>query len=132
MANALRLLDLPGEVQKLLVTGEISAGHARSLAGLTDQQIQKTLAARVAAEGLSVRQTEDLVRSLDEETDGRQTVGGSSQARMRDAVVLEVERDLARRFDTTVRVITRGRRGRLVLEFADRDDLQRIFEILTT
>ena len=132
VANALRLLDLPVDVQRLLAAGEISAGHARSLAGLTDRQIQQILAGRVVAEGLSVRQTEDLVRSLDEGSDGDPAAVQSRRTATKDAMVLEVEEVLARRFDTTVRVVTRGRRGRVVLEFADRDDLQRIFGLLIT
>ena len=132
VANSLRLLDLPGDVQRLLAAGDISAGHARSLAGLTDRQIQKTLAIRVVAEGLSVRQTEDLVRSLDERSDVDPTDVQSKPTTTRDAMVLEVEEALSRCFDTSVRVITRGGRGRVVLEFADRDDLQRLFSLLTT
>ena len=132
VANALRLLDLPGDVQRFLATGDISAGHARSLAGLADREIQKTLAGRVVAEGLSVRQTEDLVRSLDEGSDGDPVAVQSQRTATKDAMVLEVEEVLARRFDTTVRVVTRGRRGRVVMEFADRDDLQRIFGLLIT
>ena len=132
IANALRLLDLHGDVQRLLAEGAISAGHARSLAGLADLQIQKTLAGRVVAEGLSVRQTEELVRLLGEESEGDLAVVQAQRATTRDAMVLEVEETLAGLFDTTVRVVTRGRRGRVVLEFADRDDLQRIFNLLTT
>ena len=132
VANALRLLDLPGDVQRLLATGDISAGHARSLAGLADRQIQRTLASRVVVEGLSVRQTEELVRSLDEESDGDLAVVQSRRTTTKDAMVLEVEEILARHFDTTVRVVTRGRRGRVVMDFADRDDLQRIFGLLIT
>ena len=132
VANALRLLDLPGDVQRLLTTGDISAGHARSLAGLADRQIQKTLAGRVVDEGLSVRQTEDLVRSLDEGSDGDPAAVQSRRTTTKDAMVLEIEEVLARHFDTSVRIVTRGRRGRMVLEFADRDDLQRIFDLLIT
>lgn len=132
VANALRLLDLPGEVQRLLATGEISSGHARSLAGLDDPQIQKTLASRVVAEGLSVRQTEDLVRSLNEGDDGSSGVIQPRQLPQRDVFALQVEEALARHFDTTVHIVTRGRQGRVVLEFADRDDLQRIFDRLMT
>jgi len=86
----------------------------------------------VVAEGLSVRQTEDLVRSLDEGRDGDLAVVQSRLTTPKDAMVLEVEEILARHFDTTVRVVTRGRRGRVVMDFADRDDLQRIFGLLVT
>lgn len=130
VANILRLLDLPEDVQRLLTAREISAGHARSLAGLTDRQIQKTLAKRVVVEGLSVRQIEELVRSLDEVNIGATEADKSRRTLQRDSAVLEVEEALAGRFDTAVRVETKGQRGRVVLEFADRVDLQRIFDLL--
>ena len=92
----------------------------------------RQLASRVVVEGLSVRQTEELVRSLDEVSDGDLAVVQSRRTTTKDAMVLEVEEILARHFDTTVRVVTRGRRGRVVMDFADRDDLQRIFGLLIT
>jgi ParB family chromosome partitioning protein len=131
VANTVRLLELPESIQRFLVAGEISAGHARSLLSVSDRQIQQTLAARIVAEGLSVRQTEDLVRSLEEEGRVDATTGDSLPVNGRDAMVLEVEKALARHYDTTVRVVTRGKRGRVVMEFADRADLQRIFDLLT-
>ena len=87
------------------------------------------LASRVVDDGLSVRQVEDLVRALDEveEPVADPVVGLASTP---DAALLEVERILGDRFDTKVRVVTRGRKGRIVVEYADRDDLQRLFELL--
>lgn len=130
VANTVRLLELPDSIQRLLVAREISAGHARSLLAVSDRQIQKTLADRIVVEGLSVRQTEDLVRSLEEEGSADKTGAYFDRDIARDAMVLEVEQTLARQFDTTVRIVTRGKRGRVVVEFADRDDLQRIFDLL--
>ena len=63
VANTIRLLSLPGDVQELLAEGKIQAGHARALLGLPDDEARSTVALRIAAEGLSVRQVEDLVRS---------------------------------------------------------------------
>lgn len=129
VANALRLLHLPDGVQQMIMDGVVGAGHARALAGLGDRQLVERLASRVADEGLSVRQVEELVRSLDEVEDPV-VVPVDELAKIRDAGLLEVERILGDRFDTKVRVVTRGRKGRIVVEYADRDDLQRLFELL--
>ena len=130
VANALRLLHLPTEVQRLIMEGELTAGHARALASLGDRKLQETLAARIVAQGMSVRQIEDLVRSLDNQAGADQSKVTGSDAE-RDVAILEIEQALADRFYTAVRVVTRGRRGRVVFEFADRDDLQRLFDLLT-
>lgn len=110
--------------------GSLGAGHARALAGLGDRQLVERLARRVADEGLSVRQVEDLVRSIDAVEEASEEVSSTPPEITRDAALLEVERILGDRFDTTVKVQSRGRKGRIVVEFADRDDLQRLFELL--
>lgn len=129
VANALRLLQLPDGVQQMIMDGALGAGHARALAGLGDRQLVERLATRVADDGLSVRQVEDLVRSLDEVEDPV-VQPLYDPVPTRDAGVLEVERTLGDRFDTKVRVVTRGRKGRIVVEYADREDLQRLFELM--
>ena len=110
--------------------GSLGAGHARALAGLGDRQLVERLARRVADEGLSVRQVEDLVRSIDGSEDSPEDPPVVPPETTRDAALLEVERILGDRFDTTVKVVSRGKKGRIVVEFADRDDLQRLFELL--
>jgi len=130
VANSLRLLHLPDGVQQMIMDGLLSAGHARALAGLGDRQLLEQLAMRVVDDGLSVRQTEELVRSLDDvQVPNPQSVD-HPVAKPREAAALEVEQILSDRFDTTVRVYTRGRKGRIVVEFADQDDLQRLFRLL--
>ena len=129
VANALRLLQLPDGVQQMIMDGALGAGHARALAGLGDRQLVDRLATRVVDDGLSVRQVEDLVRSLDEVQDPVvQPV--YDPVPIRDAGILEVERTLGDRFDTKVRVVTRGRKGRIVVEYADQEDLQRLFGLM--
>jgi ParB family chromosome partitioning protein len=130
VANSLRLLHLPDSVQERIMDGSLGAGHARALAGLGDRQLVERLARRVADEGLSVRQVEDLVRSIDAVEEASEEVSSTPPEITRDAALLEVERILGDRFDTTVKVQSRGRKGRIVVEFADRDDLQRLFELL--
>ena len=130
VANALRLLQLPDGVQQMIMDGALGAGHARALAGLDDRQLVERLAPRVVDDGLSVRQVEDLVRSLDEVEDPL-VEPVSDPVLTRDAGILEVEQTLGDRFDTKVRVDTRGRKGRIVVEYADREDLQRLFDLMT-
>lgn len=134
VANTLRLLNLPPGVQRRLAAGVLSAGHARALLGLDDTAGMERLADRIVAEGLSVRSVEEIVQ-----------LGGDGETRARkprtrkdtDAAVTEVAADitsrLGDRLDTRVRVEgarTVRSRGRLVIEFADLSDLQRVSDLL--
>lgn len=123
IANTIRLLHLPAEVQRLLGEGRLQAGHARALLALTNLDAQKAVGIRVAAEGLSVRQVEELVRTYTErmghEPAGKETVG-------RDPRTAEVEEVLAAKLATRVRVQMGRRKGKIVVEFASRKDLDRI------
>ena len=130
VANGLRLLLLPDDVQQMIMDGRLSAGHARALAGLGDRQLLEQLALRVVEEGMSVRQTEAMVRSLDDILVPATDSATGPVVKPADAASLEVEQILSDRFDTRVRVHTRGRKGRIVVEFADEDDLQRLFRLL--
>jgi ParB family chromosome partitioning protein len=130
VANGLRLLLLPDDVQQMIMDGRLSAGHARALAGLGDRQLLEQLALRVVEEGMSVRQTEAMVRSLDDVPVPAPDPAAGPVVKPADAASLEVEQILSDRFDTRVRVHTRGRKGRIVVEFADEDDLQRLFRLL--
>jgi len=130
VANALRLLHLSSDIQRLIMDGALSAGHARCLAGVTDRKIQEKLVSRIVSEALSVRQLESIVNDLQDETSytsKEKVVFGTS---VKEAAYLEVEKVLSERFNTKVSVVSRGKKGRLVIEFADPDDLQRIFNIL--
>ena len=122
VANTKRLLSLPGEVQRLLAEGRIQAGHARALLGLPDDEARSMLALRVAAEGLSVRQVEELVRSYAEHPVTR----GSASSRTPDPAMAEVEEILSEQLATRVRVSLGKRKGRIVVEFGSKEDLERI------
>ena len=128
VANALRLLHLDDHVQLLVIEGAITAGHGRALLGVDDQQVQRILARRIVDEGLTVRQIEDLVRDL--VADPVVVTPPKPDGVMRDAGILEVERLLSDQLDTKVNVSTRGGRGRIIVTFADRDDLHRIYGLL--
>ncbi len=129
ISNTLRLLNLPLAVQKRVAAGVLSAGHARALLGLDDPQAQERLAQRIVAEGLSVRAVEEIV-----------AVGDGSRARAprepRGKPPADAElRDLADRlsdvFDTHVKVELGRRKGKIVVEFATREDLERIVKVIS-
>ena len=128
VANSLRLLQLPGGVQGLLVAGDITAGHARALLSLGSRQGQEELAQRIVADELTVREVEQLVRSGGDAPAPEPTPAPSRAPKS--AALLEVEHQLAERLDTRVQVQLGDKRGKMVIEFADLDDLQRIYDIL--
>jgi ParB family chromosome partitioning protein len=124
IANTIRLLSLPADVQRLLAEGRIQAGHARALLGLPDDEAKSALALRVAAEGLSVRQVEDLVRSYAE-----RPAAASQPASPRPAanpMLGEVEEILSEQLATRVHVMLGKRKGKIIVEFASTEDLERI------
>ena len=124
VANTIRLLSLPPDVQRLLAEGRIQARHARALLGLPDDEARSALALRVAAEGLSVRQVEDLVRGYAEaEAPLRAAPRGSADP---DPVLAEVEEILSEQLAARVRVTMGKRKGRIMVDFGSKEDLDRI------
>jgi ParB family transcriptional regulator, chromosome partitioning protein len=129
ISNTIRLLGLPPNVQKRVAAGVLSAGHAKALLGVSDLQAQEQLAHRIVAEGLSVRAVEEIVAL------GVQAAKAPRQHDARSKPVAPGLRDLADRlsdvFETRVRVELGQRKGKIVVEFASLDDLQRIVETMT-
>ena len=129
VANSLRLLYLSPELQEMLKLGKISAGHGRALLGIEDVQSQLILAYRIVNEGLSVRQIEELVVSLSQS----KSINSSLETtRSKEAGILEVENFLSDKLNTKVSVVSRGGKGRIVVAFADMDDLHRIYNLLNS
>jgi ParB family chromosome partitioning protein len=122
VANTIRLLQLPGDVQRLLAEGGITAGHARALLGIDDADAQAALAIRIAGEGLSVRQTEELVRNYAAHPAARP----AKVARLPDPKLLEYEEALAEALGTRVHIQRSRRKGKIVVEFGSKADLGRI------
>src|ERR1039458_196745 len=134
VTNTLRLLQLPGPVQRAIVEGRLTAGHARALLAIEDPSSIDATATRVEAEGLSVRATEELVRRIVAPPKPDPVVDTPAAARegaMPDAGITELEHLLERHLDTRVKVDLKGRRGRVMIEFADLDDLERIYRAVT-
>jgi ParB family chromosome partitioning protein len=122
VANTIRLLQLPGNVQRLLAEGGITAGHARALLGIDDAEAQSALAIRIAGEGLSVRQTEELVRNYVAHPAARP----AREARPPDPKLLQYEEALAEALGTRVHIQRSRRKGKIVVEFGSKADLGRI------
>ena len=125
LTNTMRLLNLPVTVQRRVAAGILSAGHARALLGLTDELAIERLAARIVAEGLSVRATEELVATALPESGKRKVTS------KRNTDFTESEQRLSDRLDTRVEISASKSRGKIVIEFADKADLDRIVHEIT-
>lgn len=134
VSNTLRLFQLPGSVQRMVASGELAAGHARALLACPDRAVQEALAAQVVSEGLNVRQVEERVRTLTkpaaEEDDGPSTAEPASIGATRPAALLELEELLGDHLATRVRASSASGRGKLTVEYADLDDLNRIYKAM--
>ena len=144
ITNSIRLLGLPPAVQHLLADGQLSAGHARALLGTPDRARQEQLARDAAAGGWSVRMVEDAVRSGqstpaandDDATSPAPTTefdgaGLTPATRLRPPGLLELENLLAEHLETRVSVQMNAKRGRVTIDFADLEDLERIYRQMT-
>lgn len=125
LTNTMRLLNLPVTVQRRVAAGILSAGHARALLGLTDELAIERLAARIVAEGLSVRATEELVATALPESPKRKVTS------KRNTDFTESEQRLSNRLDTRVEISASKSRGKIIIEFADKADLDRIVHEIT-
>jgi ParB family transcriptional regulator, chromosome partitioning protein len=128
IANTIRLLALPLDVQQFLADDKISAGHARAVLSLGDKDAMSSLATRIAAEDLSVRQTEDIVRRFVEAPKGAAEKRRVAEAitEQSDANLAEVEEILSEQLATRVSIQMGAKRGKVVIEFGSPDDLERI------
>ena len=144
ITNTLRLLSLPAAIQALLADGRLSAGHAKALLGTPDRAFQEQLARRASSEGWSVRMVEEAVRERGSSgvppaaeppqppaqvADGAGLTGAT---RLRPPGLLELEELLAEYLSTRVSVTMGTGKGKVVIEFADLEDLERIYHQMTT
>jgi ParB family transcriptional regulator, chromosome partitioning protein len=128
ISNTLRLLRLSPPVQRRVAAGVLSAGHARALVGIEQEEAQDRLAGRVVSEGLSVRALEEIIA-----TDAGGDDGARPRTRPRKPVAPGLEdlaERLSERFETRVKVDLGRKKGRITVEFASLDDLRRIVEIM--
>lgn len=126
IANHIRLLSLPKEIQSYVVDGQISTGHARALLALKNKKIMQQIAEKIIAEGLNVRQLEALVQQM-MQTDGSKE---TKKELKKDLFIEEHEGHLRDYFGTSVQIKKGKHKGKIEIEFFSDEDLERILEML--
>lgn len=125
ITNALRLLKLPSEIREMLLANQLSAGHARAIAGISDTEKQIQLAEYAIKEGLSVREIEKIIK---EENASKKKI--SRKKAEKSADVRKVEDDLKQIMGTKVNLNQSGKKGKIEIEYYSRDELERLIEML--
>lgn len=129
VTNYLRLLRLPNDIQQLVEENKLSMGHARTLLGIDDPDQQRRLAKNIIDKGLSVRETERLIKKIINKAESAEV---ETPAHAIDANVRLAESKLRRRFSTQVKILPnqQGEGGRIEIHYYNAADLQRVFELL--
>jgi ParB family chromosome partitioning protein len=130
ITNTLRLLQLPPSIQRQLKEGSLRMGHARALLGTPDRAFQEQLARRAVAEDMSVRAVEEAVRDREDHPAQRVAASGTT-TKLRPPGLLELEELLGDYLETRVRITMGPRHGRLQVDFATLEDLERIYRLMT-
>ncbi|MFF9095959.1 MULTISPECIES: ParB/RepB/Spo0J family partition protein [unclassified Streptomyces] len=130
VSNTLRLLKLSPKVQNLVAAGVLSAGHARALLGVEDSEEQDRLAHRIVAEGLSVRSVEEIVTLMGSRPQKPQRAKGPRAGGRLSPALSELATRLSDRFETRVKVDLGQKKGKITVEFASVEDLERILGTL--
>jgi ParB family chromosome partitioning protein len=130
ISNTIRLLNLPPQVQRRVAAGVLSAGHARALLALEAADAQENLAHRIVAEGLSVRATEESVSLALAEGPAAKAAPAKRRAKPHAPALTDLADRLSDRFDTRVKVDIGRSKGKITIEFATVDDLERIVGII--
>jgi ParB family chromosome partitioning protein len=131
ISNTIRLLNLPAPVQRRVAAGVLSAGHARALLGLDDGSAQEALAHRVVAEGMSVRATEEAVAlALADGDPAAHPSAAKRRPKPHSPALAGLADRLSDRFDTRVKVDLGRSKGKITIEFATVDDLERIVDLI--
>lgn len=126
IANSVRLLKLPEEIQKMIREGKISAAHGRTLLGITDPRKQLMLAERIEKEGLSVRTVEEIAKKMK----GEQKAEKKKEKAVKSAEILAVESDLRNVIGTKVSIVQGKKSGKIELEYYSIDELNRLIDLL--
>jgi len=134
ITNTLRLLQLPPSIQRCLKDGTIRMGHARALLGTPDRAFQEQLAKRVVAEDLSVREVEEAIRNRQESPTTKPSVAAATSdpaGKLRPPGLLELEELLGDYLETRVKITMGARHGRVQIDFANLEDLERIYKAMS-
>jgi len=126
VTNTVRLLQLPPKIQAMLVSRELSAGHARALLGSEDEAYAVHIAQRAVAEGWTVRRVEEAIRLR-----GTQGTASSTRSKkIRPAAIIELEERLQDRLETKVNIDFKGKGGKITIKYSSSEDLERIYRHL--
>lgn len=131
VSNTLRLLQLPGPVQTMVDAGSLSAGHARALLGLEDKKYAIHLAEKAVAEGWSVRQIEDAVRTRRELEEGTGEEPAPRVHQLRPVELIELEKRLGDHLDAKVKITYRNQKGKVEIKFGSLEELERIYRVIS-
>jgi ParB family transcriptional regulator, chromosome partitioning protein len=134
ITNTLRLLQLPPAIQRSLKDGTIRMGHARALLGTPDRAFQEQLARRIVAEDLSVRAVEEAIRNRGDAPAAKPEVAAAVAepgGRLRQPGLLELEELLGDYLETRVKITMGARHGRVMIDFANLEDLERIYRAMS-
>ncbi|UCD31492.1 MAG: ParB/RepB/Spo0J family partition protein, partial [Desulfobacterales bacterium] len=126
VANLLRLRQLPEQIKTSILEDILSMGHARALLGIESSAQQNAAFRTVVAKGLSVRETENLIKRIK----GKKKKPKHASTRSEDRYFLSLADDLSRHFGTKVQIKRRGQKGKVVFEFYNNDDLNRLLDLL--
>lgn len=131
VANSLRLLSLPENIRDMVVYGEISSGHARAIAGVSDEEVQKDLAQKVIAEDLNVRQLEKIISDLSKpkKKEGKNSVKLELDKNLK-AQIKSVEKALMQKFGTKVKIAVGNKKGKIEIDYYNSEELERLINIL--
>lgn len=129
ITNHLRLLGLSDDIKALVQSGTLSAGQARTILGLKSKKDQSSLAKKVVAEGITVRQLEKMVQALNEPAD-KDIKKDDGKKEVVPPYIRESEDRLMDKFGTNVQINSRGKRGKIEIEYLSEEDLTRILDIL--
>ncbi len=129
VANSMRLLDLCTEVQAALTKGQLSVGHAKVILGTKDHAQQAAIAEQIIRQGLTVRQTENAIRELNNPTP-EQGAPSSTKKDSPSAETTELQQALQNHLSSAVKISNNGKKGKIEIEFRGNDDLQRILETI--
>ena len=127
VANALRLLNLPENVQDMVIYGEISSGHARAISGISDPELQTDLAQKVIAEDLSVRQIEKLIAQMEQPHSEREKAPIDLNLKSQ---LKSIQTDLQSYLGTKVKVVAGKNKNKIEIEYYDMSELERVIDLI--
>lgn len=126
IANSMRLLSLEEQIQKLLVAGDITSGHARAILSLEDNDLRLALSRRIIEDGLNVRQTEALSRQLQKKAPKKKTPEKTAY----DIELEHIQNKLSSDLGTKVRIVHTDKKGRIEIDYYGNEDLERILNLI--